>query len=390
MRTLAEFFRSVYVPSCKDKSKRTLTEYNTAIRLVAEILDDPVPGTLGFSRDAFIRELRKRQLAAATINKHIRHVNAVLKQMGSGVPDKYTGVPAKWGSGVPAKWDGVPAKLKVPKIVSDADFQALYRAFGNETEYPKFIVRKHRPHYWRAIMHFVAVTALRREAVLGIEWCNVNTQERFLVLEPWIDKKDKRRYKPLTAELLDFMLELKGFGAVSGPKRHCVFPWVHGQKAWYECWNRAELAAGVKVGLHDLKRFSGELALRAGATELELMQHMDHANISTTLKHYCRPKTTDLVTRMKVPIPMEFEPMDPEYRLNTPEYRLNEAILADIDKRGNELTESLDLQRFVRLLQAGIDVERLESASRRSGQIWETSSGTILSVFDGETEVCYA
>ena len=46
MRTLAEFFRSVYASSCKDKSKRTLTEYNTAIQLAAELLDDPTPGTV--------------------------------------------------------------------------------------------------------------------------------------------------------------------------------------------------------------------------------------------------------------------------------------------------------------------------------------------------------
>ena len=47
MQTLSEFFRSVYALSCKDKSKRTLTEYNTAIQLAVEILDDPTPGTIG-------------------------------------------------------------------------------------------------------------------------------------------------------------------------------------------------------------------------------------------------------------------------------------------------------------------------------------------------------
>ena len=379
MRTLTEFFRSVYVPSCKDKSKRTLTEYNTAVKLAAEILDDPTPGTLGFNRDAFVRELRKRKAAPATINKHIRHINAVLKQMGTPV------------------WTALNTKEKAPKIVSDADFQALYRAFGSENEYPKHIAQKHRPHFWRTIIHFVAVTALRREAVLGIEWRNVNTQEGFLTVEPWIDKKNQRRFKPLTDELLADLLELQGFGCVIGPKRHCVFPWVHGQKAWYKVWNRAELTAGVKLGLHDLKRFSGELALRAGATQLELMQHMDHANIATTLKHYCRPKTTKLVQKMKVPIPMEFVPPEEE-----------SAMLREIEARQASAAQFLDEQRLARLIAAGIDMQRLAAAIRGEyyedddGNIWETSASgevarrwktrgnTVLSVYDGESEVRYA
>ena len=82
-----------------------------------------------------------------------------------------------------------------------------------------------------------------------------------------------------------------------------LFPWTHGTKAWYKVWNAAESKLGKRFHLHDLKRFSGELALRAGATPLELMQHMDHANLTTTLLHYCRPTTTGLIKKLKVPIP---------------------------------------------------------------------------------------
>jgi len=65
----------------------------------------------------------------------------------------------------------------------------------------------------------------------------------------------------------------------------------------------AESKVGKRFRLHDLKRFSGELALRAGATPLELQQHMDHADIRTTLTHYCRPVTTALVCKFKYPMP---------------------------------------------------------------------------------------
>ena len=109
MRTLAEFFRDVYVSQCLwDRDNRTLNEYQSTIRLVDDVLDRPIPGTLGFSRDAFIRELKKRKLASATINKHIRHINAVLKQMGIGT-----------------KWASIDVDDSEPKQVSDVEFQGL-------------------------------------------------------------------------------------------------------------------------------------------------------------------------------------------------------------------------------------------------------------------------
>jgi integrase len=66
----------------------------------------------------------------------------------------------------------------------------------------------------------------------------------------------------------------------------------------------SDIAIGKRFHLHNLKRFAGILALRAGASPLELQQHMDHASLETTLKHYCQPETADLVRkRIKVPIP---------------------------------------------------------------------------------------
>lgn len=155
-------------------------------------------------------------------------------------------------------------------------------------------------------------------------------------------------------------------------QRDRVFPWQHGSKTWYSVWNRAEKLAGVNVGLHDLKRYSGELALRAGATMLELQQHMDHADIKTTLEHYCRPQTRDLVNRITVPIPNGEYP-DP-------------LAGSGIEERMKAAEQLIDEIRLSRLLEAGIDMQRL-AAAISGKRIWETSSGTILTVFDGK-EVC--
>lgn len=217
-------------------------------------------------------------------------------------------------------------------------------------------------------MSFVSTTAVRREVVVGATWSDINQENLFLAVRPEIDKKDKVRHKPITVQLLRQLQELQALGKPTGPKRNHLFPWVHGRKAWYDTWKKAETAAGVKLGLHDLKRFSGELALRAGATVLELQQHMDHANIRTTMDHYCRPENRQLVDRIIVPIP------DDEYHAPEP--------VRNIETEISEAEQRIDELRLQKLLGGGIDVQKLAAIMR--GEAWPTEGGTVLTVFDGE------
>jgi integrase len=206
-------------------------------------------------------------------------------------------------------------ELKDYPTFSDADFKSLYDAFA-DAQYPKFIISGERYRYWQAILHFVAITAVRRQAVLGMTIKNINFDEQYITVESAIDKAGKTRYKPITPDLANELLELIRFYDYEqiGKEQHgLLFPWTHGTKAWYKVWNAAETKIGKRFHLHDLKRFSGELALRAGAKPLELMQHMDHASLTTTMKHYCRPVTKELVKNMKVPIPNRAHRLTPMF-----------------------------------------------------------------------------
>ena len=116
---------------------------------------------------------------------------------------------------------------------------------------------------------------------------------------------------------------------------------------------------------------------------------MDHADIKTTFKHYTRPKTRRIVDTMQLPLPFEFEPSPPP----DPEVLANE-------KRVNAAHQFLNEQRLAKLIAAGIDLERLAAAIRRAGddpeilecsvRHWKTKGGTVLTVFDGESEVKHA
>jgi hypothetical protein len=104
----------------------------------------------------------------------------------------------------------------------------------------------------------------------------------------------------------------------------------------------AEEKLGKRFHLHDLKRFSGELALRAGATPLELMQHMDHSSIKTTLKHYCRPTTTGLVKKLKVPLPDRESRMTPMFTEPELQNTLLDTMRSQLLKIGIDIDVVLD------------------------------------------------
>ena len=88
--------------------------------------------------------------------------------------------------------------------------------------------------------------------------------------------------------------------------------------------------------------YDGELALRAGATPLELMQHMDHANIRTTLLHYCRPTTTGLIKKLKVPIPDREGRMTPMFTEPELQNTLLDTMRSQLSKIGIAVDVVLD------------------------------------------------
>ena len=275
--------------TAKPVRSRTEREYDATLYYLQQWQNDKLHST-------FANSLLAQNMAQATRIKHLRQAGTLIKRKVAGVPAKLT---------VEQLGSLSPNIAKPPLKFTDDDFQTLYDAFIG-IEHPTFIQSEERHRFWQCVVHFATVTALRREAILGLTIDNVNFKELFITIPANIDKKDTERYKPITKELADEILALRRFYdnkmLVPG-KRKLIFPWTHGNKRWYKCWHIAEDKVGKRFHLHDLKRFSGELALRAGATPLELQQHMDHASLTTTMKHYCRPQTRELLNRIVVPIP---------------------------------------------------------------------------------------
>jgi integrase len=280
-------------------------------------------------------------LSANTIAKHVRQATTIVKRCG----EKIAGFTAD------SLGDAAPEVKTYPEF-TDSDFQDLYNAFA-DSEYPKFIENGQRQRYWQTIIHFITITALRRQALLGLHIHNVNFSEFFVTVTPDTDKKGKARYKAITPELANDILNLRRFydyNIIPAKQHNLVFPWTHGNKKWYECWQAAEAKIGKRFHLHDLKRFSGTLALRAGATVLELQEHMCHANISTTLLHYCRPQNRKLIEKIKIPLPNARPQLTPLFT-------------------EPELQHTIENMLRHRLAAAGIDLDTVQLALDAFGEV---------------------
>ncbi|MDR0611223.1 MAG: site-specific integrase [Planctomycetaceae bacterium] len=290
----------VYVPTYLTKaSEETLRSYRISINKLVKLFDDPTIFEVNLYGTEFVKKLEEKGLEPATIHKHCRELNAIFTKLGPAGPKNRD---AKNLLNYYPYFSPPDFELKAPPEFSDEEFQSLFNAFSNETEFPIYLPQEKRPLFWQAIMVFVSIVAVRREAVLGIEWRDINRQEMYVKIRSEIDKKSKNRYKPIKTELIEYLEQIRPHN-ISWNSSEKIFEWVHCNKTWYKCWHKAEETAGIKMGLHDIKRFSGELALLAGADVLQLQAHMDHEDINTTLKHYCRPKTQNMVNKIVVPIP---------------------------------------------------------------------------------------
>jgi integrase len=208
----------------------------------------------------------------------------------------------------------VPLKhqLSPPKRVTDNEVKRLYDAFESETRYPTILNEALRPTFWQCVIDFVSETAARREAVLGVKWNDIFTDadnQLVIRIREEIDKKNVERIKPITLELFEHLKQIKtdSEGNIFD-FRNIKTQKMHVDKTWYRCWNEANSRAGTRLKLHDIKRYSGILAMRAGADIMTLTEHMDHKDYNTTRRHYCRPETREIVEKMQKPFQLSPPP----------------------------------------------------------------------------------
>jgi hypothetical protein len=189
---LSQFFEDVYVCTYLDDAQpRTIDSYRESVKHAIIALNDPEIENLKDRGSEFKNHLRSKFLAPATIAKHCGQLNSIFRKMG---PKGYRNHDAKGLLAESPYFSEPSVVLDVPKQFSDDDFESLFKSFSEEKLYPEYLPSHLRSVFWQSILILVSKTAIRRQAVLGIEWHNIiidttNIDKSYLIIRPQNDKK---------------------------------------------------------------------------------------------------------------------------------------------------------------------------------------------------------
>lgn len=283
---------------------KTVKRYRESLAHWARLTGDPpIAAVDGFLLLKFRTGLVKTParddgppLSKQTANVHIRQINHVLAVLGPRAPGY------RKAMGILPDFFGIePYKTQkpLPRNVSAAAICAAYNAAGRMTQ--PLIDGLSVCNWWQALICLALNTGCRREALLGIEWSEVDFGQRTIRVLSHLDKRDTEREKPLNRSAVEHLMRIRR-------ARGRVLPWRLQEAAYYRHWRKLQEAAGLdeaeRFTLHDLKRTCGTmLSAHCGASPYQVDFMLDHVPGDVTGGHYVNPidGLREIVERMPQP-----------------------------------------------------------------------------------------
>jgi len=286
------FYHEHFVPVCLSRvQKSTRQLYDQVANLwMSEIGNLEIQKITPVDCERFVT-LSLEKVGKFTVAKYCRIMNAMFLRMGK---PGYRNREAFGFINDPPYCRPPKLLSRLPKEVTDKQLEKHIEALSDITDYPKCVDEHLRPKWWKALCLFAATTALRREVIFSVKWDAIDLHNNIFFVSPDLDKALTERIKFLHPKLPVLLLKIR----TADPR---VFVWTHGNKKFYQVWGTACEATGNHLTLHDLKRYASQLALRSGANVATLREFCDHADISTTLKHYARGDVETLIQNLQLP-----------------------------------------------------------------------------------------
>ena len=235
-----------------------------------------------------------RPLARATVNKHLRHINAILGKAGPPGPGNRDAL----GILDRVPWTKpVREYRRLPRNVQDTTLTAIYQ--GTATARFPVIEGVKPEHWWKALIMTALTVGFRREGLWALRWDDVDWQESTLALPAEGDKCNADRRKPVMGLVLKHLLRIRNGCEL-------VFPWPHSTRTFYRQWHKIQDAGGIReeehITLHDLKRACGTRFAKV-ASVWAVQKRLDHASLATS-QHYVNAtdEERDAVERMPIPV----------------------------------------------------------------------------------------
>jgi integrase len=274
--TLGAFFARRYLPTyLAGASERTIVEYRTSLAKWAELTGDrPLDAITVEDLAAFKTKLlelhgrRAATLAAATANKHLRHIHGVLGKAGPAGPRNRDAL----GLIAAAPWvRPLKAPVRAPRSIPLETLGRIYAAADVATLPAGLEVRACT--WWRSLIACAYNLGFRRGAWLRVESQHIDWTGHLVTVPAELDKCGRDRRKPANDVAMRHLLRVR-----TAQRR--LFPWPHAGISFDRQWRRLQLAAGVRAPdlykFHDLKRTCGtQLAPIASPWQVRYM--LDHA-----------------------------------------------------------------------------------------------------------------
>lgn len=299
--TLGVFFARRYLPTfLVGASERTIVEYRTSLAKWAKLTRDPALVECGVDDLATFKarliELagrRAAKLAAATANKHLRHVQAVIGKAGPPGPHNRDAL----GVITAMPWvRPLRAPVRSPRSLPLDVLGRIYSAADVAT-LP--IVDDVKPAtWWRSLIACAYNLGFRRGAWLRLDVDCIDWAAALVRLPAELDKLDRDRVKPCNQVAIAHLLKVRR-------DRGLLFPWPHAGISFDRTWHRLQAAAGLpraeQFTFHDLKRTCGT-QLAAIASPWQVRYMLDHSQPDVTgLYVDPLPELRSVVERMPQP-----------------------------------------------------------------------------------------
>ena len=308
--TVRAFFDAQFKPLyLADARPRTIAEYGFTVTAWDRWFAAVDLATIAVETLATWRQkLSDSGLVPPTVNKHLRHLGAILAKAGPPGPHNRDalGVIDRTPWVRPLRW-----QRDLPRHVALDTIGRVY-AQADGALYP----RSRPGHYWRALVVCAYNLAYRRHALLHMPEAAIDWNAATVRMPANLDKCRVERIKPALDVVLTHLLPLRG--------NHKPLAWPHGNRAFYWQWHALQTAAGVDRAEHftphDLKRACGTQLQRAGANEWQIRYMLDHAQRDVTGRSYVNAadELREVLERLRQPPQFQGATTCPQRATKTP------------------------------------------------------------------------
>lgn len=264
------------------KPATTLDFYERALRMFSTISK---PKKLSSVKLATLEDFANARLqegvAAATVNRDLRHVRAALKWakrrgLVSDIPD-FGNVFLK-------------ESRKKPTIIPEEDFLAMIGAIRKQ----ELRLAKRPADWWRTFLYIAYYLGLRRGEILSLSWDDINFTTLDVRVRASTSKSRKERVVPMASEMAGVLKDWRG-KTDEGHSSDPVLPWPYDTyRQLYEDWHRIQESAGIPEDAHYVPKncrstCASELIANQVPTVV-VKDFLGHATVATTENYYINTK----------------------------------------------------------------------------------------------------